>query len=128
MTISYLHFADYAFLTDNGKIGIIGIFDRIYTKVLPTTHGSMFVVGQVGEIKKEEGLTLVIRKGLQQFFQQPFVTNLQKMVSPLRTYNFLIGLHNFTFPEPGVYDFVLMSGDKEIGIKKLMIEKTVEGN
>lgn len=128
MTISYLHFADYAFLTDNGKIGIIGIFDRIYTKVVPATHGSVFVVGQTAEIRKEEELTLVIRKGLKELFRQTFATNLQKMVSPLKTYNFLIGLHNFTFPETGVYDFVVMSGENEVGVKRLVIEKPVEGN
>lgn len=129
MTISFLHFADYAFLTDNGKIGIIGIFDRIYTKAFPTTHGSMFVVGQVAEIKNEEALSLVIRKGRNELLVQPFVKNLQAMVSPLKTYNFLIGLHNFTFPEAGVYDVVIVSGDgKEVGGKKLVLEKTIEGN
>lgn len=128
MTVTYLHLCDYAFLTDNGKIGVIGIFDRIYSKQFPTTHNTMFVVGQVTEIRQEETLTLVICKGKREVFNQQFIQNLQSHVSPVRSYNFLIGLHNFTFTDHGVYDVIVRNGEKEIGSTKLVLEKTAEGN
>ena len=127
MKLSYLHFADYAFLTDLGKISMIGIFERIQAKSFPTTHGSMFVVGQVGDIAKEKELSLKISKGHQVFLENQFVTNLPDVVNPLRTYNFVIGLHNFVFPEAGVYDFTIATDGREIDTKKLVIEKPFEG-
>lgn len=128
MIISYFHLCDYAFVTDNGKLGIIGIFDRIFSKQFPTTHQSMFVVGQVTEIdRRTQSLTLIIKKGLQELAKQALVTNLQSVVSPLRSYNFLVGLHNFTFQEPGVYDFTILVDDREVGTRKLVLEKPSEG-
>lgn len=128
MKVTYLHFSDYAFLTENGKMSVIGIFDRIGSKAFPTTHAAMFVVGQVSEIAKEDTLTLIIRKGKRELLVNDFVTNLQDLVNPLRTYSFIIGLHNFVFPEAGVYDFMIKSQDEEVGFKNLVLEKPAEGN
>lgn len=127
MKLNFLHFADYAFLTDMGKIGIVGIFDRVGSKEFPTTQQTMFVVGQVGNIGNEQELLLSITKGKEKVLDNLVVGNIAQAASPMKTYNFLININNLLFPEPGTYDFVVNSDGKEIGAAPLIVEKTAMG-
>lgn len=128
MKINFLHFADYAFLTDTGKIGIVGIFDRIGSKTFPTTHAGMFVVGQVGEIGTEQALTLAITRGNQEIVRMELSPNLQQTKSSLKTYNFLVNITNLVFEDAAVYDFRVLADQNEIGDGKLVVEKIVEAS
>lgn len=58
-------FCDYAFLDARGKMCIIGIFDNIYAKQVPTIHPQAFLVVQLRG-KQKEGVSIrieVVRPG-----------------------------------------------------------------
>jgi hypothetical protein len=44
MKLNFVHLCDYAFLGDNGKINLIGIFESFYPKSVPFSHSQFFIV------------------------------------------------------------------------------------
>jgi hypothetical protein len=52
--VEYMHTCDYAFVAQNGKPGIIGIFEAIYAPTFPVQHPMMSIAvqlrGQAGHI------------------------------------------------------------------------------
>ncbi|HLY28662.1 MAG TPA: hypothetical protein VKQ72_20120 [Aggregatilineales bacterium] len=120
MELAFLHIADYANLTKDDKLNIMGIFSVINALNFPTQHPEMHVVAQLaadpGEYSRQFQVTI---KLLNEDASQELVNFNAPATVPngrgLRvTMNFTLRLVNIVFPTPGTYEFVvLVDGDQK---------------
>jgi hypothetical protein len=124
--------ADYANVTADGKVNVLGIFNQIKAYHFPTRHSSMFLVAKLtlefGEpltmqacqinLYDEDSKTLVEIPG-EIFFQKPSELGVQPET------NIILSLSDIVFPQPGVYMFVLLvNGEQkaEIPLQVVSVE------
>jgi len=55
MEVTYAHLCDYAIVSQEGKISIMGIFDAINAPQVPATHPQMFLAFQISADYAEVG-------------------------------------------------------------------------
>lgn len=122
MKIMLLVTADYASVEPtNKKLTIVGAFDRILTQSFPCTHKRLALAVKIRaefeddpgehtlkvELVDEDGTQLVQISGQFQL-SRPNMGKLSEYVTVLE-------LNNFTFPKPGIYDFVVFADDEQLG-------------
>jgi hypothetical protein len=110
--------ADYANLSQEGKLNVMGIFDRINANRFPARHPEMYIVvrlrAELGEGDETRTLTI---KLLDEDGAQIGAVSQEFQMSPAKSgympeANFMINLRDVMFPQPGRYEFVLLV-DKE---------------
>jgi hypothetical protein len=110
---------DYALTSQEGKLSIMGIFDRIFVRSLPAQHPSMcFVVVAKGEPGSDHNIKLVITN--------PSGKKLQEIPIRIKTnneghFNVIATLNNLPITEQGVLTIDCFDGDKKIGTKEVVI-------
>ncbi len=110
---------DYAMISQDGKLSIMGIFDRIFVRDLPAQHPSMcFVVVAKGEPESEHKIKLVITG--------PSGKKLQEIPITIKTnteghFNVIATLNNLPITEQGVLTVDCFDGDKKMGTKEVVI-------
>jgi len=124
MELSFLLIADYANVTENGKLNIMGTFGNIFTQGFPVVHSEMYVVAQLAapagefgrhfrlEIKlvDEDGQEIACF-GIDQVVPSP-PPGLGRRVEM----NQILRMNNIVFSKPGVYEFrVLVDNDTKGG-------------
>jgi hypothetical protein len=115
--------ADYANVSKEGKLNVMGIFDRLNATGFPTRHPEMHLVvklrGELGEWGGSRQLTirLIDQDGKEiSSISRSFVVPEAKAGRPPEV-NFIIGLRDMVFPEPGIYEFVLLvDGERKGGV------------
>jgi len=106
--------ADYANITREGKLNVMGIFNNIYSHAFPARHASMHLVATLGAELGEPGQTrdftvkLLDEDGKGIFdlsgqFQIPIGEHGRKP-----EVNMILELKDIVFPKPGIYQFVLL--------------------
>jgi hypothetical protein len=120
--VDYLHVCDYAFRAENGKPGIIGIFDYISSVTFPTTHAYMCVAvqfrGQPGHVAT---IRLVIES---QAGEKVFDMPEQKIAfSDTGGAFFNANLLGLTFNAPGRYSVVAMAQGAVLATQSLQLKK-----
>lgn len=58
--IEFSLFCDYASLSVDGKLNLVGIFERIMTEKVPAVHPQMFVVSKILIPKGKHSITLTL--------------------------------------------------------------------
>lgn len=58
--IEYALFCDYASLSIDGKLNLVGIFERMFTKDVPAVHPQMFVVSKMIIPKGKHSITFTL--------------------------------------------------------------------
>lgn len=119
MTVGAL--ADYANRTDDGKLNIIGAFDRVVSAQFPFTLAEMFVIVHLrqdaGETRGQRDLqielfgpdgraVLSIRRGFEAGAGDG---------TPAGSIHSLVRLKGTVFPRPGQYEFVVRVDDARVG-------------
>jgi hypothetical protein len=106
--------ADYANVSKEGKLNVMGIFDRLNAPKFPTRHPEMHLVvklrGELGELGGSRQLTirLIDQDGKEiSSISRSFDFPEAEAGRPPEV-NFIIGLRDMVFPEPGTYEFVLL--------------------
>lgn len=105
--------ADYANMTGDGKLNVMGIFEEIYSSNFPARHPSMHLVAslaaELGEYGQERNFTvkLLDEDGLQLLelggtFQVPIGQRGRKP-----QINMIFDLKDVVFPKPGIYQIAL---------------------
>ena len=113
---------DYALTSQEGKLSVMGIFDRIFVQNLPTTHPTMcFVVVAQGEPKVEHKIKLVI--------VSPSGKKMNEIPMQVKTnesgyFNIIANINNLPITEQGMLTIECFDGDEKIGTKEVMISKT----
>ena len=115
MEVPILLTADYANVTDNGKLNVMGIFTNVNAPMFPTLHPQMYLIAQLSggraeydrkfklEIKllNEDATVEIITRTADA--QLPHGENGQRV-----NLNIILGLANIVFPAPGTYEFSIL--------------------
>jgi hypothetical protein len=111
----------------NGKYDLLGAFDTIYTKQVPSAHASLFFVAQVvtdtedGLGKKKFTLTCYRPNGQPMFEQSGELVLKAAQGAWLGSARVNIGFQGFPVPDYGRYRFVFRIDGKEISSHPLLV-------
>lgn len=128
--LNFLHICDYASLGDVGKLNVLGIFENIFVKIIPSTHPQLYVVANIG-VKKIGNYKQIIK----------LVRNRdnQEVISPLE-FGLAVGqlpatgivnagvigqLNNIKFEEEGSYSIQVFIDQDKIGEKSFTVSKVL---
>ena len=118
MDVSFLQVADYASMSQDGKLSIMGIFSQINVPAFPAAHPQMFVVVQFsvppGEYGRKFKLTVkLIDEDGQEVLSTPTLDQEAPRGQGLSVYaNVILRLINVVFQKPGTYEFsAMVDGD-----------------
>ena len=110
---------DYALVSQEGKLSIMGIFDRIFVQNIPTQHPSMcFVVVAEGAPKSDYKIKLVITN--------PSGKKINEIPMNVKTneaghFNVIANVNNLPITEQGVLTIECFDGDTKLGTKEIVI-------
>lgn len=121
--------ADYANITREGKINVMGIFNEIYTQAFPARHSSMHLVAKLsaefGEYGQTRDFTVIL---LDADGNAVFDLSGQFQLPPVGwgrqpEVNLILELKDIVFPKEGVYQFVLLVDKDHKGELSLYVNK-----
>jgi hypothetical protein len=121
--------ADYANVTGDGKLNVMGVFNDINAYNFPARHPSMHLVvklaAELGEFGQRRNFTvkLLDEDGNQIFdLSGPFdIPKIEKGRKP--EVNIILDLKDIVFPKPGAYQFVVMVDKDHKGDLTLYVNK-----
>lgn len=114
--------ADYANLTGNGKLNVMGVFRQIYAHHFPCRHLSMYLVIklQTDPIEEIRGERILIARlidadaSVLHELELPF--KFPERIGGLRPEaNFILNINNIDFPYPGDYAWHVMVENENYG-------------
>ena len=128
--LELLTICDYASISQDNKLSIIGIFEQIFVSDFPTQHPQLFIVGVLtGPANKALDLALSITTpGGEDAIP---VQKINISIGPNGKSNLVATIGNLPINEPGFYKVGLTTGEgklgeKEFGIFKATAEKLPE--
>lgn len=130
MDVSLALLADYANMTADGKLNILGLFDTIVTDRFPAVHPQMQLIFQLEAHPSEAGkqkqveVRLMTEDGrtvlaMSSDMALQLKDTLQPIAEMMKSQQ-IIGFHGVRFEKPGTYQFaILVNGDtkKTISLK-----------
>jgi hypothetical protein len=130
MKLLLLLAADYANITGDGKLNVMGIFRDINAYSFPTRHSSMHLVVKLGAELGEYGDTRTLTVKLRDPDGVDIMTITGPAVIPnseggrIPEINAILELKDIIFPKPGPYQFVVLidkdyKGDLPVYVNKL---------
>lgn len=136
MDLSYLLVAEYANVTQDGKLNVMGIFSNINSHGFPAVHPEMYLVAQLtagpGEYGRKCEITvkLIDEDATQElvYYKVPVVVPSSERGQKVKL-NHLLKLVNTHFPKPGTYAFlILVNNDTkgDLAIEVNLIPKPAE--
>jgi hypothetical protein len=121
--------ADYANITREGKLNVMGIFNDIYSPAFPARHAAMHLVATLGAELGEPGQTrnftvkLLDEDGNQIFDLSGQIQIPKSEHGRKPQVNLILGLKDIVFPKPGIYQFVLLVEKDHKGDLSLYLNK-----
>lgn len=118
----FILFCDYALISSDGKLSVIGEFDHLFSTSNKLVLNKAFLVASlIAAPKKEVTLTiqLVGDKGDNEIFNRPInVTSGED-----GKLNIMLGFENLAFNKEGLYKVVILDGKEKVAEAKLHIVK-----
>jgi hypothetical protein len=112
--IVLLLLADYANISRGGKLNVMGVFDHLHAGKFPTRHPQMHLVlrlrAELGEPSGPRELTIKVlnQDGGEMVTLPPRKFTVPDSKEGRRSdMNFIIGIRDIVFPEPGSYEFLV---------------------
>jgi hypothetical protein len=107
--------ADYANVSHDGKLNIMGVFNLIFSQVFPARHSTFFLVTklvlELGEERTDRKLEVfLLGEDANEFKIKIFerVISFESIEPGAMPENQgILGLRDLVFPDPGTYQFVL---------------------
>lgn len=131
MKVTLAVLADYANITREGKVNILGIFDVMHVKTFPVTHPQMQLVmkfeadiAEAGKNKKLE-IQLMGEDGKRLFVLAGEFSLGQAQPGELMSSNHILTINMMKFDNPGNYEFKILINDE---LKAEVPLKVVEYN
>jgi hypothetical protein len=104
--------ADYAMTGEDKKLSVIGIFDKLFVRALPSNHARMsFVVTFVGTANTSEDVRL---KVVTPSGKEDFGADVKLSFGENGKFNFVSNFEGFPITETGMYKLVFVQGKSEI--------------
>lgn len=119
VTVELLTLCDHALTSKEGKLSIIGIFDRMFVRGVPTTFSRFFVVAILnGAPESEHQINLSIQdpQGKEVL---PTPKDLKIQLGTQGRSNILTDVVNLPIPMVGEYTIAMREGDNRLAEKKL---------
>jgi len=117
--------ADYANITNDNKLNIMGIFDRIWSRNFPAKHPSFHLIIRLGRELGEEidkdwkfEIKVINEDATWEHSLAPprkFKFPEEKTPGLLPHFNIIFGIKDMVFQEPGIYQFIVLVDDKHQG-------------
>jgi len=120
LTLNHFAVCDYAMVSKENKLSLIGIFNQIFVRELPSTYSKIFVVGVVsGEANEvyEVSLRLNGPDGNNIIPEQ----KLKLTVGANGETNIIAELNNLRFNNAGKYEIDLIMNDKTLGKREFSV-------
>lgn len=132
IAIKHAVLADYAMVSKDGKLSIIGIFERLFSAKCPVVHPQMCLVLSFEADVSDAGRThrlefqLIDEDGNVQFgFGGDMVVAAPPSGQNSR-FNHIVNLNNISFKDFGSYEFkVLIDGEVRTGVALKVVQATV---
>lgn len=123
LTTDLFVLCDYATISQEQKLSVIGIFDQFFAANIPSTWPRMFLVAVLrGEPGKQHPLTLkLISPAPNQNFPEKTV---DITLGNNGKANLLTELVNFPLNAPGIHKFEIRSGQDIVGTLEFNVTKT----
>ena len=121
--------ADCANVTREGKLNVMGIFDRIYATNFPARHSSLHLiiklVAELGEPGQTRDFTIKLLdpNGNQGFDLSGQIQIPLSEQDRMPEVNLVLELKDLIFPQPGPYDIVLLIDKDHKGRLTLTVNK-----
>lgn len=118
---------DFAFKAEGGKLSIIGAFNMIGLKQLPSNHPEMFVVAV---LRGEEGSEHKVKLEIKDPTGEDVVKNIPTLTIKLSgtgTSNMIHRLFNFPFKYTGDYHVSILDDDTKLAETKLNVIRVQNG-
>jgi hypothetical protein len=113
LKLQLIAFADYATISQEGKLSVMGIFDRIGVAQFPGGVPQAFLVATLkGEGNTSHSLSIKGEMGKETVFP---AINMDIRISDNGQANILMNLANLGFPKEGKYEFGIYDGKEKIG-------------
>ena len=129
LKLSFLHFCDFASFDKEGKINLLGVFDKIFTSKIPFTHRKMFVIVEFElDDKKGEDYSAKIKiqkDGVNILKDMPSF-KIKKKKDGKESWGIFLRLFDIEFDKTGEYELEIIINDKSIKGGILHIEKKKE--
>ncbi len=111
--------ADYAMTGEDKKLSVVGIFDKLFVRSLPSNHARMsFVVTFLGEANTSEDVKL---KVMSPSGKEDFGADVKLSFGENGKFNFVSNFEGFPINETGAYHLVFEQGKTEIVSYKLEV-------
>jgi len=113
--VTFLQVADYANITKDDKLNVMGLFSNISVNAFPSVHPEMYLVAQLRASAAEYGrqiklsVKLLNEDATEQLvgFEAPMTVPTGQRGQPM-TMNITLRLVNTQFASPGTYEFSLL--------------------
>lgn len=124
LTTDIFTLCDYATVSREQKLSVIGIFDQFYVADIPTNWPKMFLVAVIsGEANKEYDITLKITPPTKT--EQGFPDKeLKVTLGQNGKANLITELVNFPLPLVGTYKVQITEGKTKVGELEFKVNKT----
>lgn len=121
--LELLTLCDHALTSKEGKLSVIGIFDRMFVQKIPTSFARFFVVAVlIGDPNSQHNVSLSIKDPQ----GNEVLTQVKKIAIKLGSTgrsNILTDIVNTPLQATGEYEVRLILGDKQLGSTKLEVVK-----
>ncbi len=130
MNVTLAVLADYANVTQEGKLNIMGIFDSIHAQKFPALHPEMKLVTQfeagIAEVRKVHQLEIVLMgaDGARLFSVSGQLQVGEIQSGTLYKTNNILNIRGLKFEQPGEFEFkILVNGEerKSVPLKVLRL-------
>lgn len=115
MEVSLLLCSDYATVSKDNKLSVMGIFSRLYIQRFPGKHPQMFLVMQLQARPAEYGrkfklgIRLIDQDAIRQLVKLDVNLTIPQLTGISHAeINHVMRLNNIEFPESGTYEFSIM--------------------
>ncbi|HEC21222.1 MAG TPA: hypothetical protein ENI70_01770 [Candidatus Peregrinibacteria bacterium] len=112
LKLLYAHICDTAFLSQNGNLNLIGIFERLYAKKFPVVHPRLAVITNLtGEVGKHTQEVKIIETKSKTEVSRPIKMDfeIKKENQKLR---FILDIVNLTFKAEGDFQVqIILDGE-----------------
>jgi len=118
MKLLYGLLCDYAFLSIDRKVNIIGVFEAINAQKFPVTHPKFVIVGSIAPTKNKFKMKLNIEGKAS---QNPVLGDIQEREVALpesekkQNFNFIVEVINANFTNPGEYKVEIKIDGETVG-------------
>ena len=117
MKLLYTLLCDYAFLSIDRKVNIIGVFETINAQKFPVTHPKFVIVGSVAPSKKnfKMSLNIVEKETGTSILGDIHERDVNLPAGHDQNFNFIVEVINTNFTKPGLYVVEIKIDGKVIG-------------